>query len=75
MSQWVVSAGLLHQVWSVSVDQGAQSQAALPGSSQVLNANATVTTSLFLTPSQQLIGLREGLCHRGRANQIKALQG
>lgn len=44
------------------MNQGAQSEATLPGCCQVANANATVSTSLLLTPSQQLIGLREGVC-------------
>jgi len=51
----------LHQIGSVSVDKSTQGKATLPGSSQVIDSSAMVTVSLLLTPSQQLIGLREGL--------------
>lgn len=46
------------------MDKSTQGKATPPGSSQVSNINTMVTTSLFLTPSQQLIGLREGFCEK-----------
>lgn len=57
---------VLHEIRSISMNQSTESETTLPGSSQITNGYATVTTNLVLAPSQQLIGLREGICQRGR---------
>lgn len=41
----------LHQVRSVSVNESTEGQTALPGSGEVVDSNAMVTTSLLLTPA------------------------
>lgn len=44
------------------MNERTQSQTTLPGSGEVADRDAMVTTGLLLAPSQQLIGLGEPVC-------------
>lgn len=56
---------VLHEIRPISMNQRTESETILPRGSEVSHIYATVTTSLLLTPSQQLIGPRDRICHRG----------
>lgn len=50
----------LHEVRSVSVNEGTQGQAALPGHGEVRDSDIPVSLRLPLAPAQQLTGSGDG---------------
>lgn len=66
-SRACISVAYSHEIRSVSVDEGAQGQAALPRHSEVRHVNVPVSLCLPLAPVQQLTGSSYGFwCGRTR---------
>lgn len=53
-----------HEVRPVSVDEGTQGQAALPGHGEIRDSDIPVSLRLPLAPAQQLTGSSDGFWNR-----------